>query len=209
MVVYTRCNGPFAQILARAQLRETRMGNGSVCTSIMASVWQAGQRARQSVELDQWNSPRERREELVKKKERKEREREVGHSTSRQRLLRFRNKTATFFSLRLIRRSRLVFMMREPPPPGRPPLELSVKKRIEVEKLARVKRKLFSFDPIRVYPVALRYAEFGFTVLRVRHRYFFSCNRIYGWIHPSTLVLQIFRYTRRHTSLTFLSFALF
>lgn len=118
-----RCNGPFVRIFARARLGETRMGNGSMCTSIMASVWQAGQRVRQSAELGQWNSPRERREELVKKEKERERKKESTRwviPTSRQRLLRFRNKTRTatfFFTPTRPAYSRLVFTVR-PPPPG-------------------------------------------------------------------------------------------
>lgn len=96
-----------------------------------------------------------------REKEKDEREREVGHSTSRQRLLRFRNKTRTatffFFHFDSPTGSRLVFTT-----PERPPLELSEKKKkIEVEKLARVKRELLYFNSIRVCPVARRrYADF-------------------------------------------------
>lgn len=161
MVVYARCNGPFAQILARARLGGTRMGNESVCASIMASVWQAGQRARQSAELGQWNSPRERREESWLK----ERERERRKESARWVIPHHDNgyfdsgiKCAPPLFFTPTRRSEAGIHLF----PERPSLELSVKKWIEVEKLVwSYASKGSSSISIRVYPVARRrYADF-------------------------------------------------
>lgn len=165
MVVYARCNGPFAQILARARLGGTRMGNGSVCASIMASVWQAGQRARQSARVRPMKlAPRTAGRAGWKKRER---ERESGRESARWVIPHrdngnfdsgIKRAPPLFFLLRLARR----FEARIHHP--RASLELSVKKkkkkRIEVGKRAS-KRELLYFNSIRMYPVSRRrYADF-------------------------------------------------